>query len=67
MSAPPDVEQRWVSPAEVVALTGYAEQTLQNWRSARTGPPFKKVNGRLIKYWLPDLVKWLDSQPSTTS
>lgn len=45
-------------PSEVTARIGFAEQTLANWRSKRTGPPWVKV-GRLVRYPEDRLDAWI--------
>lgn len=41
-------------------LLGRAVRTLENWRSARTGPAW--VHGKRIRYRLPGLAAWLSTE-----
>ncbi len=34
-------------------------KTLSVWRSRRTGPPYRKVGKRLVRYALADLEAWM--------
>jgi hypothetical protein len=36
--------------------------TLRNWRSARRGPPFVRLNGRTVVYPLADLRAWIEAR-----
>lgn len=47
-----------LSPKAVADRTGLANQTLANWRSLKTGPPWVKV-GRLVRYPEDRLETWL--------
>lgn len=49
-----------LSPEAVSARTGFATQTLANWRNIKKGPPFFKV-GRLIRYNADDLDQWVQA------
>lgn len=49
---------RLLPPKAVHDRTGLAIQTLANWRSLRTGPPWVKV-GRLVRYPEDRLDDWL--------
>jgi len=46
---------------QVSELTGISVETLNQWRSLRKGPPFLKIEGRLVRYRRADLVKYLDA------
>lgn len=45
------------------AYLGVKIETLRTWRKRRCGPPWRKINGRLVRYSLADLMAWVDSQP----
>jgi hypothetical protein len=38
-------------------------ETLRTWRKKGIGPPWRKINGKLIRYSLAELVAWVKSQP----
>lgn len=40
----------------------YKVETLKWWRSHGGGPPFIKINGRLVRYRVRDLDAWLDKR-----
>jgi predicted DNA-binding transcriptional regulator AlpA len=51
-----------VSPKVVSSfLGGIAEQTLANWRSAGTGPPYHKLGGQ-VRYRITEVAAWVESQ-----
>jgi len=53
-----------LSPGDVYDRTRIAKQTLANWRTKRTGPPYVKV-GRLVRYPEDTFNAWLEEH--TTS
>ena len=48
-------------PAEVAEKIRKSEKTLANWRSLAIGPPYHKVNGRILYDWA-DVRAWLAAQ-----
>jgi hypothetical protein len=46
------------------AYLGVDVETVRGWRKRRTGPPWKKINGKLIRYSLADLRAWVEAQPA---
>lgn len=50
--------ERLLTPREMSEWTGFAVQTLQNWRSQSRGPAYEKV-GRRILYPEGDALTWL--------
>lgn len=50
---------------EVAELLRVEIRMLENWRSARKGPPFIKV-GVLVRYRVVDLEAWLEKQTMKT-
>ena len=51
-----------VAPKRVSEFLGeIAEQTLANWRSAGTGPPYHKI-GNQVRYRLSEVAAWVESQ-----
>jgi len=47
-----------VSAAEFLCLS---PDTLRKYRSAGIGPEFHKVNDRVVRYRVSDLVEWINS------
>lgn len=37
-------------------------KTIRSWREHRQGPPYIKVNGRLVRYRVSAVEAWLDKQ-----
>lgn len=50
-----------LSPAGVTARTGFAAQTLANWRSEKKGPKSFHI-GRLVRYYESDVDAWVIAQ-----
>jgi len=48
-------------PAEVATFLRKSEKTLANWRCLAIGPPYHKVNGRILYDWR-DVRAWLAGQ-----
>lgn len=48
-------------PAEVAEVVRKSPKTLANWRSLEIGPPYHKVNGRILYDWR-DVRSWLAEQ-----
>jgi len=46
---------------EVALRTGLSLQTLRNYRSGGTGPPYYKVNGRSVRYKESEVAAWVES------
>lgn len=44
------------------AILDVAPKTLRNWRSRGEGPPYRKLHGAGVRYWLDELLKWADVQ-----
>ncbi len=63
-----DLEDRTttLSPAEAARRLGLKESTLRNMRWRGDGPPFVRV-GRLCRYRLVDLDRWLASRVRTST
>lgn len=58
-----DSPPRFLTTEEVATLTGIAVQTLHNWRSTRrSGPPWLKLSGKLVRYEREALEKWLQER-----
>ena len=62
-TVPPSAD--FLTPPQAADYIGVAEQTLAVWRcSGRYGLAYVKV-GRLVKYRLSDLEKWLHDRTAT--
>ncbi len=48
-----------LTPKEAAELLGIPESTLAQWRSQRRGPPYIKMELRLVRYRLSDLEAYL--------
>jgi excisionase family DNA binding protein len=46
-------------PVEVAKYLNVSLSTLNHWRSERRGPPYVRVEGRLIRYRLADVEKYV--------
>ena len=53
---------RLMTEAEVEAEHGFKPRTLRQWRYTGDGPPFVKLNGRMVRYLAEDIEKWIASQ-----
>jgi hypothetical protein len=63
---PPDLQVTAHNRNEhfAAAYLGVDVETLRGWRKRRTGPPWRKVNGKLIRYSLAELTEWVKAQPA---
>ena len=43
---------------QVSELTGISVETLNQWRSQRKGPPYLKIEGKLVRYRRADLIQY---------
>jgi len=50
---------RWIKEREVSEITGFAVQTLRNWRFKGKGPAYTKV-GRSVRYRLDQVLKFME-------
>lgn len=50
----------YLSAAEAAAFVGLNARTLANYRSARVGPPYRKVGSRVL-YRLDDLIEYVEA------
>lgn len=48
-----------MTPDDVAAMLSVSVSTLANWRSASTGPKWRKPGGR-VRYWREDVVAWIN-------
>lgn len=59
-------EDRALTPQQVCERTGFAIQTLANWRVLDKGPKWFRV-GRSVRYWQSDVDDFMSSQAATTA
>jgi len=53
--------KQYVNEHKVAKSTGFAVQTLRNWRHQRRGFAYTKI-GRSIRYDMEDVVKFMDAR-----
>jgi predicted DNA-binding transcriptional regulator AlpA len=58
---PEDYLSRYLSPKEVSTLLGVSVSLLEKWRASGFGPPFLKINERLIRYRDDCVEAWMSS------
>lgn len=47
-----------MQPRQVAERYGITPETLSNWRAARKGPPFIRINQRRVVYRVADILEW---------
>ncbi len=45
---------------QVSELTGISVETLNQWRSQEKGPPYLKIEGKLVRYRKADLIEYFN-------
>jgi len=58
---------RYLTEKQVAVITGFAVQTLRNWRHRGVGPVYCKVNRAAIRYPWGDLLSYMDEQRVITA
>ena len=56
----------YLNSEQAAEYLGISTATLKNWRKRGDGPPFIKVNARVIRYLRCDLDAWMDGKPRQT-
>jgi excisionase family DNA binding protein len=56
-----------LTPAKAAEFLGVPTGTLAQWRSQRRGPPYIKLEGRLVRYRHSDLEKYLSQRAVETN
>jgi len=46
---------------QVSELTGISIETLNQWRSQEKGPPYLKIEGKLVRYRKTDLIQYFEA------
>jgi DNA-binding protein excisionase family len=59
------MEDKWISLVEAAEYLGVNKDTIRNWIKKKNGIPAHKV-GRLWKFKLTELDKWIKSGESAT-
>ncbi len=54
-----DSRNSLLSPKQAAEFLGVSLDTLAQWRSQRRGPPYVKLEGRLVRYRAADLESYL--------
>ena len=60
------VSESLLTPKQAGEYLGVPEATLAQWRSQRRGPPYIKLELRLVRYRRADLEGWLSRQTVET-
>ena len=55
------IEDRYITPSEAASYLTVTRQTMDNWRAAKTGPPYYRIGGR-IAYKIKDLRQWAEAR-----
>lgn len=53
--------RRLLTEREVEADYGIPIKTLRHWRYVGRGPRYLKIEGRLVRYRVADIERWLES------
>jgi predicted DNA-binding transcriptional regulator AlpA len=52
----------YLTPEDLAEKWGLTLDTLYRWRRRGAGPPHLKINSRVIRYRLEDVLAWEDSR-----
>lgn len=52
----------YVDDRRVSEMIGVGRQTLANWRGQGKGPRYVKLEGRLVRYALSDVIEFMESR-----
>jgi hypothetical protein len=56
-----EIAPRYLNEKQVATITGFAVQTLRNWRNRGIGPVYCKVNDRAVRYPWRDTLDFMDA------
>jgi len=59
-------KEQLLSPPQAAKFLGVSMDTLAQWRSQRRGPPYIKLEGRLVRYRVVQLEKYLAEHAVST-
>ena len=51
--------EQLLKPAAVAEMLHVTTETLRRWRDEGTGPPFKRLTARTVRYARSDVEEWL--------
>lgn len=51
-----------ITTKELADRLGIARGTVQNWRSQKSGPPYKRIGAKAIRYRLKDVLRWMEGK-----
>lgn len=54
-------EKEWLRPKTISEKLDVSEQVLAVWRHRKTGPPFVKCSGRVVRYSASGFRQWIAS------
>ena len=60
------IEKKYLNEKEVAQITGFALQTLRNFRHCRRGIPYSKI-GRSVRYNLQEVIGFMEARRIETS
>lgn len=66
VSITPKCKPEILTPSQASEYLGVPETTLAQWRSQRKGPPYIKLESRLVRYRRSSLEEWLARQTVET-
>ena len=52
-----------INEKQLSAIVGVSVYAARKWRCEDRGPRYQKLEGRLVRYLLSDVEKWLAAQP----
>ena len=54
--------REWLTTRQLAAELAITERTLERYRALGLGPPYARLNGRLIRYAREDVRRWIKDQ-----
>jgi hypothetical protein len=63
---PPELDETAFNKDEYYATAfcgAKSVYTTRAWRKKGQGPPFRKINGNMVRYSIATLREWMESQP----
>ncbi len=62
-----DHDTRFLKPSQVAEILNVSVATLAAWRSQKRGPRFFRPSGRLVRYSLDDVRRFMEGSPVATA
>lgn len=53
-------ESPLLSTRQAAEILGLSSGTLENWRSAGVGPPWRRIGSKTIRYLKSELIAWTE-------